>query len=103
MPTSASAKLQCNSPGRDIRPKRWYAEYFLLLLVPLDWILAGCLIGAELVGRLLRWMAPRKVPTFPSPKAECSFVLLSWNSQSALEESLPALLHALKGEAGQHE
>lgn len=103
MPTSASAKIDCNSPGEDIKAKKWHAEYSLLLLAPLDWTVAGCLIGAELVGRLLGWMAPRNVPTFPSPKAECSFVLLSWNSQSMLEESLPALLDAVKDEAGKHE
>ena len=76
---------------------------FLILLVPIDCAVLTVLLVMELVGRLWRRVAPATRPEFPVPRSKCSFVLLSWNSQTMLAESLPALLNELREEEGDHE
>jgi GT2 family glycosyltransferase len=100
---SASTDSDGGSSSQLTRQATSKAGYILIFLMPLDWLLSACLVAAELAGRLLRRIAPRKAPEFPVPKQECSFVLLSWNSQSMLEKSLPALVEALKNDGGRHE
>ena len=79
------------------------ATVLLYLLAPIDWIVLAILFGTELLTRMWRRIDSRSVPTFPPVRPECSFVLLSWNSQSMLAESLPALLQELRVDGGNHE
>ena len=79
------------------------ATVLLCLLAPIDWIVLATLFGTELLTRVWRRIDSRSVPTFPPVRPECSFVLLSWNSQSMLAESLPALLQELRADGGNHE
>ena len=78
-------------------------EILLLGLVPLDCFVTGVLLCTELVGRVARTVAPVQSPVFPAIRPECSFVIVSWNSQAALAESLPPLLHAIQQHGGNHE
>jgi len=80
-----------------------WAAIFLLLLAPIDWLVLAALFCGEFLGRLIRTIAPKTPPLFPIPQPECSFVILSWNSQSMLEESLPPLLEAVRKDGGNHE
>ena len=79
------------------------APLLLLLIAPVDGIVLSILAFAELFGRLSRRVSPQPIPQFPQPRRECSFVILSWNSQAMLAESLPALLDALRNDGGNHE
>ncbi len=79
------------------------AALLLLLFVPVDWFVLITLFCAELVGRFWRRIALRTPPKFSSPRPECSFVILSWNSQSMLAESLPPLLEVVRKSGGKHE
>jgi GT2 family glycosyltransferase len=85
----------------------WYptsqGALLLLLSAPVDWFVFTALLGAELIGRLWRRIAPRTPPAFSPCRPECSFVILSWNSQSMLAESLPPLLEAVQKYGGKHE
>jgi GT2 family glycosyltransferase len=104
MQTPASADSSCDSPTRVIRHATSKAALILILLLPLDVLVATCLVAAELAGRLWRRMAELdNIPEFAVPKPECSFVLVSWNSHTMLEQSLPALFEALKTADGAHE
>jgi GT2 family glycosyltransferase len=75
----------------------------LLLLAPVDWLVLAALFCAELISRLWQKIAPRTPPAFPPCRPECSFVILSWNSQSMLAESIPPLLEAVQKDGGKHE
>lgn len=77
--------------------------FCLLLFVPLDCAVTLALLCAELLGRLCRRVAPRVPPVFTPPRPECSFVIVAWNSQSMLAESLPPLLQAIGEHGGNHE
>src|SRR6476619_4318049 len=79
------------------------APLLLLLLAPVDGILLTMLVLAEIFGRLWRRVSPQPPPQFPEPRRECSFVIVRWNSQAMLAESLPALLEALRNSGGNHE
>lgn len=96
--------LANSEPSRG-EPGRWraLAAVFLLLLLPLDCAVTLALICAELLGRLCRRVALRIPPVFTPPRPECSFVIVSWNSQSQLAESLPPLLQAIREHGGNHE
>src|SRR5260370_27416211 len=74
-----------------------------LLSAPVDWFVFMALLCAELLGRLCRRIAPRTPPAFSPCRPECSFVILSWNSQSMLAQSLPPLLQAVQKDGGKHE
>lgn len=77
--------------------------FLLLLLIPLDCVITAAVMCTELLGRLCRRFAPRKPPQFRPPRPECSFVIVAWNSQSLLAESLPPLLQAIRQQGGKHE
>jgi GT2 family glycosyltransferase len=79
------------------------APFLLTLLIPLDWFAILSLVAVELLGRLGRRMHAHEVPEFSPPRPQCSFVLLSWNSQQMLAESLPPLLQELRAQGGDHE
>jgi GT2 family glycosyltransferase len=74
-----------------------------LFLAPVDWVILATLFCAEMVGVLCRKIAPKIPPRFLPPRPECSFVILSWNSQSMLQESLPPLVEAVHKDGGNHE
>jgi GT2 family glycosyltransferase len=75
----------------------------LLLFAPFDWFVLALLYCAELVGSLLRKLFPNIPPEFSPIRPECSFVILSFNSKTELEESLPPLLEAVRGSGANHE
>jgi GT2 family glycosyltransferase len=75
----------------------------LLLFAPFDWLILVALFCAEIVGRVCRRIAPKTPPAFPPLQPECSFVILSWNSQAMLEESLPPLFEAVGKDGVNHE
>jgi O-antigen biosynthesis protein len=79
------------------------APLLILLLAPVDGVVLTMLVFAEVLGRLSRRLSPQPKPQFPQPRRECSFVIVSWNSQAMLAESLPALLEALRNDGGNHE
>lgn len=83
--------------------RRATAALFLLLLIPLDCAVTLAVMCAELLGRLCRRLAPRIPPVLTPPRPECSFVIVTWNSQSQLVESLPPLLQAIREHGGNHE
>ena len=98
--TTNSDEAGIGLPAR--RYPSWAAPFFLLF-APVDWMVFAVLFCAELLCRLIRRIAPKAPPAFPPPRPECSFVILSWNSQSMLEESLPPLLEAVSEHGGNHE
>jgi GT2 family glycosyltransferase len=103
MPTVAqnSSPVEVVTPLDESRATR--LAPLLLLLAPLDCLVLAILTGAEILGRVLRRTAPSMRPSFSPPQPQCSFVLLSWNSQSMLTQSLPPLMEALKSSGGDHE
>ena len=86
--------------GMKVRSRAWLLLY---ILVPIDVLVLTMLVLAELAGRLCRRISPRCAPEFPQPARECSFVILSWNSQAMLAESLPPLVEAVRNDGGNHE
>jgi GT2 family glycosyltransferase/SAM-dependent methyltransferase/glycosyltransferase involved in cell wall biosynthesis len=73
------------------------------LLWPIDWLVAATLIGSQAAGKAARSIAATKVPEFPVPKPECSFIIVSWNGKDLLAQSLPPLLEAVRKQCGNHE
>jgi GT2 family glycosyltransferase len=73
------------------------------LLIPLDFLVVVALSAVELLGRLRRRIRVQVAPELTPPRPQCSFVVLSWNSQAMLSESLPALWQELRVHGGDHE
>ncbi len=98
-------RISENAEPSEGKPGLWrvLVALFLLVLLPLDCAVTLALLCAELLGRLCRRQAPRIPPVFTPPRPECSFVIVTWNSQSQLAESLPPLLQAIREYGGNHE
>ena len=75
----------------------------LLLLAPVDWIVMCVLVCAELTGRLWRLVSPKRPPSFPPSRHDCSFAIVSWHGKNSLACSLSALLQANRHHGGDHE
>ena len=75
----------------------------LVLLAPVDWIVMSVLVCAELMGRLCRLVSPKRPPSFPPCRNDCSFVMVSWHGKNSLACSLSALLEATRHHGGDHE
>jgi GT2 family glycosyltransferase len=75
----------------------------LLLLAPVDWIVMSVLVCAELMGRLWRLVSPKRPPSFPPCRHDCSFVIVSWHGKNSLAGSLSALSQATRHHGGDHE
>lgn len=99
MPIWAQTKKPDNSSGEAKRR----GAFFVFLLFPFDCLLLAALLTAEIVGRIWRRVNPQTPPAFPPPAPQCSFVILSWNSQALLAESFPPLLAELRTTGGNHE
>jgi GT2 family glycosyltransferase/glycosyltransferase involved in cell wall biosynthesis/SAM-dependent methyltransferase len=86
------------------RATRWKRALIFSVLAPLDWIVGGVIIAAELVGRVLRKISSRKAPLVAAQNsAQCSIVIVTWEGKDLLAESLPALLAAVRFHGGEHE
>ena len=102
MPISAQTEPDHKKGSASQHPPSRAALVFLLL-APVDWFILVTLFCAEIVGVLWRRISPKTPPKFSPPRPECSFVILSWNSQGMLQESLPPLLDAVRKDGGNHE
>ena len=99
MPIWAQTEKPDNSPEEAKRGGAW----LVILLLPFDCLLLAALLTAEIVGRFWRRVNPKIRPSFLPPAPQCSFVILSWNSQALLAESVPPLLTELRTTGGNHE
>ena len=71
------------------------------VLAPLDWMVGGVIIAAQLFGRVLRKISSRKAPLVaPQNSGQCSIVIVTWEGKDLLAESLPALLEAVRFHGG---
>lgn len=79
-------------------------RFFLLVAFGMaDLVLMVVIVCVELVGRLLRKLRPIQVPSFPSCRPECTFVMITWHGKQALKQSMPALVRAVQKVGGNHE
>jgi len=101
--TPASVNLQTRNLAPCPPRAESKAALLLLLLVPVDGLVAAALVSAEVIARIRRWAAPKDIPGFRPPRPECSFVMLNWNSQAALEQSLAKLFAEVRKEGAKHE
>lgn len=86
------------------RATRWKRASIFAVLSPLDLIVGGTIIAAELFGRTLRRFSAREAPLIaPQNLAQCTVVIVTWEGKELLAESLPLLLEAIRFQGGEHE
>jgi GT2 family glycosyltransferase len=80
---------------------------YVLLLLPLDIVVALGLIASTIIGALKRGVKPattftgRHVVAGSSPR--CTIVIVSWDGRHLLKECLPSVVEAVRYEGGDHE
>lgn len=75
-----------------------------VLFLPAQAVLAGLLLAADLFRLFFFPFRDRARPeSTPSRSGLCSIVILNWNGRHLLEESLPALLRAVRYTGKEHE
>ncbi len=74
-----------------------------LLFLPIQMLLGLLFVAAELVRVLLHPFKPRKLGLHPPGSELCSIVILNWNGRHLLEESIPALVQAVRKTGKPHE
>ncbi|MBI4446374.1 MAG: glycosyltransferase [Acidobacteria bacterium] len=77
-----------------------------LVFLPFQLLLLACFAIADFLGFLRRKVCRccTALPSSVSPTRElCSIVVLNWNGRTLLQESLPALVHAVQSSGKPHE
>src|SRR4051794_17420368 len=85
---------------------------FLLLLFPLDLIVALVLLTSHIAAGIKRGLKPG-TPTAPDlpgghvvaglSARSCTIIILNWDGRHLLEESLPAVVEAVRFDGGKHQ
>jgi O-antigen biosynthesis protein len=84
---------------------------FVLLLLPLDLIVTIVLLTAQILATIKRGLKPATT-TGPSSSGEhvvagsprsCTIIVLNWDGKHLLEESLPAVIEAVRFNGGDHQ
>jgi GT2 family glycosyltransferase len=75
---------------------------YLVVLLPLDLIVAVGLTLVDLVSIPLRWL-PRPARSSTSPKRQATIQILNWDGRHLLEQCLPAVLEAVRMTGAGHQ
>jgi GT2 family glycosyltransferase len=74
---------------------------FVLLLLPIDLVVALVLLTSQIVGGIKRGLKP--TTTTSIDRTVSTIIILNWDGRHLLEESLPAVVEAVRFNGGQHQ
>src|SRR5262245_11382875 len=76
---------------------------FVLLLLPIDVVVALVLLSAQIVMGIKRGLKPAEPVVAGFSPRSSTIIILNWDGRHLLEESLPAVVEAVRCNGGPHE